>query len=959
MLHEGGWRRVVVTQPRRLAAVALARRVALEGLTGAGAKVAHQIRFESTRTAESDILFVTEGVLLRYVASDPLLSEFDAVIVDEVHERHLTTDFLLGCLKLARAQLLQQSAQHGGRTPFALVLMSATADTAALQRWLGGESCAGVIRVSGRTYPVEVEYVTEEAPSSSHDRGALCGRPGEADDREAEADLSRLRREAIDARPYIRILRRVERTWPCATERGDVLVFVSGTREISHLCAEFRRSFGREWVVLPLHAGLPPEEQDRVFEPAPDGGRKVVVATNVAETSLTVDGVRFVIDSGKSKQMTWVARWRTASLQEGWVSQASARQRAGRAGRTGPGRCWRLYSEAEHSALAEYTPPEIHRTPLDSVLLQVMAGGLGDPRRFPFVEQPARDSVERAMRSLAAAGCVTPPPGERLTPLGALLAQLPMDIPLGKAVVVAAALGGPVREAMLSIAAVMGLQGVWLRESQELQPGTAEYSLRHQFDSPRGDALTMRRVLCEWAGRRSRGERTAEWCRARSLSEARLREAALVRQQLAAAMHAAGLGDPDARDRSDGDAPSALAAADPPEAAERVEQAVVGTLAVALYPNHATPAEGNAQRRPTEQLYDTPERDAVFVHPSSSLWGPSGAEVSPGECIVYQQLLETQRAYLVGGTRAALAHSALLCAESVDLPAADGSQWAERAAVADSSLLLYFPSGDARSEALRSAAAGRGGLAAALRRLLAAAAHRLPAAARCIDAPDGADSSPAAADSCGGGLPQWLQGIAAAERGAGAAEAEGALERCCTMCAGCTARRLPLGEAAALYVPAGEAATGRWAADDAALGDRAALQPLKRGRAVLRWLRYGALLPRGPAAAAAAQAGAPDGEGRSVSAHLRRVWRCPRCGDARLRSSEEVAAHLAGCAAAVAGAADPGPAAAAAEHPAGGSRVRWECPECGRAFRFTPQEAARHQSSCAAEDHGGLPCTQL
>lgn len=261
-LLSNGYTKIACTQPRRIACISLAKRVAFETLNEFGSQIAYQIRFERTKSARTRMLFLTEGLLLRQITADPLLSMYNVIILDEVHERHLHGDFLLGILK----ELLLK------RGDLKLICMSATINIDLFSNYFEGK--APVICVPGRLYPIQLHY-----------------RP--LNDREIKS-------EKIDPSPYLRLVQLIDRKYP-STERGDVLVFMSGIQEmtaIAEAIAPYAEQ-SRRWIVLMLHSTLSIEEQDRVFDIAPEGVRKLILSTNIAETSVTIDGVRFVIDSGR------------------------------------------------------------------------------------------------------------------------------------------------------------------------------------------------------------------------------------------------------------------------------------------------------------------------------------------------------------------------------------------------------------------------------------------------------------------------------------------------------------------------------------------------------------------------------------------------------------------------------------------------------------------------------------
>jgi ATP-dependent helicase HrpA len=387
------------TQPRRLAARSIAERVAEELGTTVGGVVGYTVRFSDRVGPETRVKVMTDGILLAEIPRDRDLRAYDTLIIDEAHERSLNVDFLLGYLK----QLLPR------RPDLKVVITSATIDT---ERF-AAHFDAPVIEVTGRTYPVELRY-----------------RPVDDDPIQAIVDA----------------VRELEREGP-----GDVLVFLSGEREIRDAADALRAAELRDTEILPLYARLTSAEQHRVFES--HTGRRVVLATNVAETSLTVPGIRSVVDLGTARISRYNRRTKVQRLPIEPVSQASADQRAGRCGRIGPGVCIRLYEEDDLLSRPEFTDPEILRTNLASVILQMHAVGLGDIAAFPFLEPPDSRAVKDGVALLEELGALD---GDRLTKLGRRLARLPLDPRLGR-MVLEAETHGCVHEVMV-IAAALSIQ---------------------------------------------------------------------------------------------------------------------------------------------------------------------------------------------------------------------------------------------------------------------------------------------------------------------------------------------------------------------------------------------------------------------------------------------------------------------------------------------------------------------
>lgn len=417
-----GRRSIGHTQPRRIAARTLAERIAEETKTELGQLVGYQVRFTKKSSRDTRIKVMTDGILLAEISHDHELRAYDTIIIDEAHERSLNIDFLLGYLK----QLLPR------RPDLKVIVTSATIDTSRFAEHFN----APIVEVTGRTYPVEVRYrpVRDDGAVVDDDEVGSTRPVLPADER----DLS----EAIcDAVVELQ-----------AAGDGDVLVFCSGEREIRDATDAINARKLRFTEVLPLYARLSVAEQHRVF--APHTGRRVVIATNVAETSLTVPGIRFVVDSGTARISRYSKRTKVQRLPIEPVSKASANQRAGRCGRVAPGICIRLYSQADYDSRPQYTEPEILRTNLASVILQMAEAELGDIADFPFVEPPDVGQITDGIRTLIELGALvgrgTSP---RLTPVGHQLAKLPVDPRLAR-MLVEASKRGCLREVQIIVAAL-------------------------------------------------------------------------------------------------------------------------------------------------------------------------------------------------------------------------------------------------------------------------------------------------------------------------------------------------------------------------------------------------------------------------------------------------------------------------------------------------------------------------
>ena len=487
------------TQPRRIAARAVAARVAEELGTELGAMVGFQVRFTDKVGEDSRIKFMTDGILLAEIASDRWLSRYDTLIIDEAHERSLNIDFLLGYLK----QLLRK------RPDLKLIVTSATIDTERFSRHFDG---APVVNVEGRTFPVEVRYRPLDEKPGSESNSALAD------------TAARGKREEPDGDPVSAIVAAMDeitRTDP----RGDVLVFLPGEREIRDTHQALERRKYRETEVLPLYARLSAKDQDRVFNPGPK--RRVVLTTNVAETSLTVPRVRYVIDPGFARIKRYSPRQKLDRLHIEPVSQASANQRKGRCGRIAEGICYRLYAEADFQARPEFTDPEIRRSSLAGVILRMLQLGLGQIDQFPFLEAPDERAVADGWQQLAELGAVDDE--RKLTAIGRQMARLPVDVKLAR-MLVAAQKAGCLRE-MLVIASFLGIQDPRERPPEAREAADNAHAL---FADGRSEFLGILRL---WEAYRVAHEdltqsKLRDWCGRHFLGFLRMREWRELHRQL-------------------------------------------------------------------------------------------------------------------------------------------------------------------------------------------------------------------------------------------------------------------------------------------------------------------------------------------------------------------------------------------------------------------------------------------
>ncbi|EIU7613930.1 ATP-dependent RNA helicase HrpA [Vibrio vulnificus] len=430
------------TQPRRLAARSVANRIAEEMETQLGDFVGYKVRFNDQISENTQIKLMTDGILLAEIQHDRFLNQYDTIIIDEAHERSLNIDFILGYLK----ELLPR------RPDLKVIITSATIDPERFSNHFGG---APIIEVSGRTYPVETRY-RPLGGETEDDRDQLEG--------------------IFDAVDEL-----------CDEGLGDILIFMNGEREIRDTADALAKRKLKDTEIVPLYARLSAGEQNKIFQP--HTGRRIVLATNVAETSLTVPGIKYVIDPGTARISRYSYRTKVQRLPIEPVSQASANQRKGRCGRVQEGICIRLYSEDDFNSRPEFTDPEILRTNLASVILQMTALGLGDIEAFPFVEAPDKRNILDGVRLLEELGAINSnakDPKKRLTAVGKQLARLPIDPRLARMVLEAPRLGC-LKEVMI-IAAALSIQDPRERPSDKQQSADDKHRRFYHEDS---DFLTF------------------------------------------------------------------------------------------------------------------------------------------------------------------------------------------------------------------------------------------------------------------------------------------------------------------------------------------------------------------------------------------------------------------------------------------------------------------------------------
>ncbi|EGN96603.1 hypothetical protein SERLA73DRAFT_111238 [Serpula lacrymans var. lacrymans S7.3] len=550
--------RIGCTQPRRVAAMSVAKRVAEEVGCRLGQEVGYTIRFEDCTSPETKIKYMTDGMLQRECVIDPLCSSYSVIMLDEAHERTIATDVLFGLLKKAVKR----------RPDLKLIVTSATLDAEKFSKYFFG---CPIFTIPGRTYPVEILYTKE--PETDY----------------LDASLITVMQIHLSEPP------------------GDILLFLTGQEEIDTACEilyERMKALGPkvpDLLILPIYSALPSEVQSRVFEPTPPGARKVVIATNVAETSLTIPGIYYVIDPGFSKQNAYDPRLGMDSLVVMPISQAQARQRSGRAGRTGPGKCYRLFTEAAYrNEMLPTSIPDIQRTNLAHTILMLKAMGINDLLSFDFMDPPPAQTMLTALEALYALSALDDE--GLLTRLGRKMADFPMEPPLAKMLIASVELG--CSEEILSIVAMLSVQSVFYRPKEK--QGQAD-SKKAKFHQPEGDHLTLLTVYNGWKG----ANFSNPWCYENFIQARSMRRAQDVRKQLLGIM-----------DRYKHDIVSAG------KDYNRVRRAICSGF-----------FRNAAKKDPQEGYKTLVEGTPVYIHPSSALFNRNP------EWLVYHELVLTTREY--------------------------------------------------------------------------------------------------------------------------------------------------------------------------------------------------------------------------------------------------------------------------------------------------------------------------
>ena len=558
--YSNGGMMIGCTQPRRVAAMSVAQRVSDEVGCRLGEEVGYTIRFEDKSSDRTRIKYMTDGIMQREILLDPTLSKYSVIMLDEAHERTIATDVLFGLLKKTLKK----------RPDMKLIVTSATLDAEKFSAYFN--ECP-ILSIPGRTFPVEVLY-----------------------SREPESDY-------LDA--ALTTVMQIHLTEPA----GDILLFLTGKEEIDTSCEilfERMKALGPsvpELVILPIYGALPSEIASRIFEPPPPGGRKVVIATNIAETSITIDGIYFVVDPGFVKQTAYDAKLGMDRLQVTPISQAQAKQRAGRAGRTGPGKCFRLYTESAFlNEMLPTTIPEIQRQNLANTILMLKAMGINDLLGFDFMDPPPTNTMLTALEELYALSALDDE--GLLTRLGRRMADFPMEPALAKSLIMSVDLG--CSEEMLSIVAMISaVQTVFHRPKEKQQQADQK---KARFHDPAGDHLTLLNVYNGWRG----AGKSDPWCFENFVQPRSMRRAEDVRKQLVQILD---------RHR--------LRIVSCGRDTIRVRQA----LCSGFFRN-------SARKDPQEGYKTLVEGTPVYLHPSSALFGKAA------EHVIYHSLVETTREYM-------------------------------------------------------------------------------------------------------------------------------------------------------------------------------------------------------------------------------------------------------------------------------------------------------------------------
>ncbi|OAQ85446.1 DEAD/DEAH box helicase [Purpureocillium lilacinum] len=627
---------MIVTQPRRISALGLADRVAEERCSRVGDEVGYAIRGESRQSRDTRITFVTTGVLLRRLQTSggrvddvvAALADVSHVIIDEVHERSLDTDFLLNLIR---------EVMRTKKDMLKLILMSATLDADTFKYYFASEGLnVGTVEIAGRTFPVDEYYLDDVI--------RMTGFNAEANDKgfigdEAMGKIIQKLGHRINYNLLAETVKAIDFELSYEKKTGGILIFLPGVGEINHAC-NYLRSIN-SLHVLPLHASLETREQKRVFASPPPGKRKIVVATNVAETSITIDDIIAVIDSGKVKETSFDAQNNMRRLEETFASRAACKQRRGRAGRVQEGRCYKLFTQNLEQQMAERPEPEIRRVPLEQLCLSVRAMGMRDVALFlgRSPTPPAALAIEGAIKLLQRMGAMD---GDELTAMGQQLAMLPADLRCGKLMVFGAIFG--CLDDCVTIAAILSARSPFLSPQERREEAR---SARMTFFSGDGDLITDLEAFHQWDGLmrdRIPQRQVRSWCDENFLSFQTLSDISNTKSQFYTALSEIGIATPWKADAS-----SSAAQRDPLLIRALIASAFAPQIARIQYPDkkYASSMSGAVELDPEARLikYFNQENGRVFVHPSSTLFGSQGFSGSAAY-MSYFSIISTSKIFI-------------------------------------------------------------------------------------------------------------------------------------------------------------------------------------------------------------------------------------------------------------------------------------------------------------------------
>ncbi|KAL4736421.1 P-loop containing nucleoside triphosphate hydrolase protein [Aspergillus similis] len=597
---------IAITQPRRVAAISLARRVAEEmgtplGSSSPASTVGYSVRFDTSVSPSTRVKFLTEGMLLQEMLHDPWLTKYSAIVVDEVHERGVNVDLVMGFLR----NLVSGKREGRGGVPLKAVVMSATADMESLQEFFveGYKSrelkkeekterdVIAVCHIKGRQFPVKTIY----SPEPVHD--------------------------FVDA--ALKVIFQIHYKEPIP---GDILVFLTGQETVEaleNLVNEYATGMDPSLPkiqVLPLFAALPQAAQQRVFAPAPPRTRKIILATNIAETSVTVSGVRYVVDCGKAKIKQFRTRLGLDSLLVKPISKSAAIQRKGRAGREAPGQCYRLYTEKDYLALDEVNTPEILRCDLSQAILNMKARGVDNVIEFPFLTRPPREALEKALLQLLSIEALEET--GKISEIGSHIAKLPLTPTLGRVLLAASDFGPDCLTDVIDIISCLSVENIFLNTTSEEKKEAAETARRDLYRRE-GDHLTMLATVRAYASENT--DRKA-WAERHLVSHRAMQSVMDVRKQLTAQCRQAKLL-PSPTESRGSDASSSIREPSP----------------VSILKSFLRGFATNTARLVPDGSYRTVVgNQTVAIHPSSVLFGKKV------EAILYNEFVFTNRSYARG-----------------------------------------------------------------------------------------------------------------------------------------------------------------------------------------------------------------------------------------------------------------------------------------------------------------------